>query len=53
MSDNVELKITNLLERKKKIDASSKDKYVDTQRWLCDAVILLLNCELGVQSGAP
>lgn len=50
MSDNIETKITSLLERKKKIDAASKDKFVETQRWLCDAVILLLNCELGIQS---
>ncbi len=36
MSDEVD----ELLRRKRLIDESSKDKFVETQRWLVDAVML-------------
>jgi hypothetical protein len=43
---NIPIKITDLLERKKEIDALPADRFVETQRWLCEAVELLLYCEL-------
>lgn len=44
--DNVPIQIASLLERKREIDALPIDRFVETQRWLCEAVELLLRCEL-------
>jgi hypothetical protein len=43
---DVPIKIADLLERKREIDALPADRFVETQRWLCEAVELLLRCEL-------
>lgn len=51
--DDVPIKIAGLLERKREIDALSKDKFVETQRWLCEAVELLLQCELAFPYQEP
>lgn len=51
--DDVPIRIAGLLERKREIDALSKDKFVETQRWLCEAVELLLRCELAFPYQEP
>jgi hypothetical protein len=45
--DDVPIRIADLLERKREIDALPIDRgFIETQRWLCEAVELLLRCEL-------
>jgi hypothetical protein len=41
-----EEQISNLLKRKKEIDALLENKYTETQRWLVDSIELLLELEL-------